>query len=80
MTSYEIVRRAVEFDSPERIPICFPALGIDDRFGVGLQSAAGWEPLQDAIRFYGPTKSNGAMTTFFYDRTTGTVYHDRGYW
>ena len=47
-----------------------------DRF----RKAAGWEPLQDAIRFHGPTKSNGAMTTFFYDRTTGTVYHDRGYW
>jgi hypothetical protein len=45
-----------------------------------IRKVAGWEPLQDAIRFYGPTKSNGAMTTFFYDRTTGTVYHDRGYW
>ena len=45
-----------------------------------FRKAAGWEPLQDAIPFSGPTKSNGAMTTFFYDRTTGTVYHDRGYW
>jgi uroporphyrinogen-III decarboxylase len=43
MTSYEIVRRAVEFDSPERIPIRFGALGIDDTHGVGLQPAAGWQ-------------------------------------
>lgn len=46
MTSYEIVRRAVEFDRPERIPIRFGALGIDDTFGVGFQPAAGWEPSQ----------------------------------
>lgn len=46
MTSYEIVRRAVEFNSPERIPIRFGALGINDTFGVGLQPAAGWKPPQ----------------------------------
>ena len=46
MTSYEIVRRAVEFDCPSRIPMRFGSLGIDDTFGVGLQSAAGWEPPQ----------------------------------
>jgi len=44
VTSYEIVRRAVEFDSPERIPVRFGALGIDDTYGVGLQPAAAWEP------------------------------------
>ena len=46
MTPYEIVRRAVELDSPERIPIRFGALGLDDTYGVGLQSAAGWTPSQ----------------------------------
>jgi hypothetical protein len=45
-----------------------------------FRKIAGWEPLRDAITFSGPTKSNGAMTTFFFDRTTGTVYHNRGYW
>jgi hypothetical protein len=44
MTPYEIVRRAVEFDSPERIPILFASLGVDDTYGVPLQAAAGWEP------------------------------------
>lgn len=43
MTSYEIVRRAIEFDSPERLPIRFASLGIDDTYGVPLQPAAGWE-------------------------------------
>ncbi|MGQ9730399.1 MAG: uroporphyrinogen decarboxylase family protein [Candidatus Zipacnadales bacterium] len=46
MTSYEIVRRPIEFDVPERIPIRFAALGIDDTFGVGLQPARGWRPSQ----------------------------------
>lgn len=45
-----------------------------------FRKAAGWESLKNPIRFEGPTKSNGAMTTFYYDRNTGTVYHDRGYW
>ena len=44
MTSYEIVRRAIEFEGPERIAIRFAALGIDDTHGVGLGSAPGWQP------------------------------------
>jgi uroporphyrinogen decarboxylase len=44
MTSYEIVRRAVEFDNPSRIPISFPGLGHDDRYGVGLRAGEGWQP------------------------------------
>lgn len=46
MTSYEIVRRAVEFDSPARLPIRFASLGIDDTFGVGVAPAAGWQPAE----------------------------------
>ena len=44
MTSYEIVRRAVEFDKPERIPIRFAALGVNDIHGVSLQPAEDWQP------------------------------------
>jgi hypothetical protein len=47
MTSYEIVRRAVELDNPPRIPVRFASMGIDDTFGVPLQAAAGWAPLQE---------------------------------
>ncbi len=43
MTSYEIVRRAIEFERPERIPIRFPALDVDDAHWAGLGPAAGWQ-------------------------------------
>jgi uroporphyrinogen decarboxylase len=34
-SSYEVVRRAVEFDSPERLPLRFDSLGISDVHSVG---------------------------------------------
>ena len=40
----------------------------------------GWEPLENAIILYSPSKPNGAMTTYYFDREAGIVYHDRGYW
>lgn len=39
-----------------------------------------WEPLENAVIYYSPSKSNGAMTTYYYDRKAGIAYHDRGYW
>ena len=42
--------------------------------------AAGWEPLDNAITYYSPSKPSGAMTTYYYDRKAGIAYHDRGYW
>jgi hypothetical protein len=42
--------------------------------------AAGWQPLENAILYYGPSKQNGAITAYFYDRKAGIVYHDAGYW
>ncbi|MEA3402993.1 MAG: uroporphyrinogen decarboxylase family protein [Armatimonadota bacterium] len=44
MTPYELVRRAIEFERPRRLPMQFGALGISDTFGVGCGPAAGWEP------------------------------------
>ena len=44
MTSYEIVRRAIEFERPERIPIRFSALGLDDTYGVNIGARRGWQP------------------------------------
>ena len=35
MSSYEVVRRAVEFDYPDRLPLRFGTLGINDSHGVG---------------------------------------------
>ena len=40
----------------------------------------GWKPLRNAIVYYSPSKSSGAMTTYYYDRDAGVAYHDRGYW
>ncbi|MCH1495903.1 MAG: hypothetical protein L7U72_11775 [Rubripirellula sp.] len=40
----------------------------------------GWQPLGNAVIFYSPSKSTGAMTTYYYDRDAGIAYHDRGYW
>lgn len=40
----------------------------------------GWEPLKNAVIYYSPSKANGAMTTYYFDRETGIAYHDAGYW
>jgi hypothetical protein len=42
--------------------------------------ALGWKPLDNAVKYYSPSKSSGAMTTYYYDREAGIAYHDRGYW
>jgi len=55
---------------------------ISQRFkasGLDLQ-ANGWEPLENATLYYGPSKKNGAITVYFYDRKAGIVYHTAGYW
>ena len=43
MSSYEVVRRAVEFDRPDRLPLRFDALGLSDVKG------AGWNQIGTAI-------------------------------
>jgi hypothetical protein len=42
--------------------------------------AAGWEPLDNAVVYHSPSKGNGAMTTYYYDREAGIACHDTGYW
>jgi len=64
MTSYEIVRRAIAFERPERLPVQFAALGLNDTYGVGLGHAAGWEPSQPNEDEWGciwhkPTEESG---------------------
>ncbi len=51
----------------------FKASGLDLR-------ANGWEPLENATLYYGPSKKNGAITVYFYDRKAGIAYHTAGYW
>jgi len=50
MSSYEIVRRAIEFDNPERLPVRFKALEISDTHGVGWnQIGAGDASLHETV-------------------------------
>jgi hypothetical protein len=52
-----------------------------DREGMARRfKAAGWEPLNKAVVYHSPSKGSGAMTTYYFDRQAGVVYHDRGYW
>ena len=44
MNSYEIVKRAIEFNRPERIPLIFPFLGVSDVHSIGLKNPRGWIP------------------------------------
>ena len=41
---------------------------------------AGWEPLENSVSYFSPSKPSGAMTTYYYDREAGIAYHDTGYW
>jgi uroporphyrinogen-III decarboxylase len=47
VTPREIVTAAIEFHKPERLPIRFASLGVDDTFGVGVAAALGWSPSRE---------------------------------
>jgi len=38
MTSYEVVKRAIKFQGPDRLPLRFSTLGLDDTYGVGTNA------------------------------------------
>jgi hypothetical protein len=40
----------------------------------------GWKPLENVISYHSPTKPNGAMSTYYFDAKTETVYENTGYW
>jgi hypothetical protein len=43
MSSYEVVRRAIEFERPERLPLIMEALGKSDVQSVGWNQIVPWE-------------------------------------
>ena len=55
-----------EAGNPERVA---------KRFKTAEQEAQG-----DFTVYYSPSKRSAAMTTYYFDRKSGIVYHDRGYW
>lgn len=40
----------------------------------------GWATLRDAIQFYSPVEDDGGGAAYFFDRQSGIVYQDAGYW
>jgi len=56
MTSYEVVRRAVEFGRPDRLPVCFSLFGQSDLHGVGWnQTGTGDHALRETVDEWGCT-------------------------
>jgi len=54
MTSYEAVRRAVEFDYPARLPVRFESLGLSDLHAVGWnQIGTGDKSLRETVDEWG---------------------------
>ncbi|MGB2402876.1 MAG: hypothetical protein ACPIA7_05645 [Akkermansiaceae bacterium] len=41
---------------------------------------SGWKPLENAMQYQGPIRTNGGISTYYYDRDTGYAFHDVGYW
>ena len=56
MSSYEVVRRAVEFDTPDRLPIRFSTLGLSDMHNVNWnQIGTGDHALRETLDEWGCT-------------------------
>ncbi|MFP4027048.1 MAG: uroporphyrinogen decarboxylase family protein [Candidatus Brocadiia bacterium] len=53
MTPYEIVRRAIEFDKPKRIPIRLGTIGFDDCCWVGWKPPENWEARAENVDEWG---------------------------
>ena len=56
MSSYEVVRRAIEFERPDRLPVRFDALGLSDVHRVGWnQIGTGDQGLRETVDEWGCT-------------------------
>jgi hypothetical protein len=53
MSSYEVVRRAIEFEGPERLPVRFAALGVDDTHSIGGFFGTGDPALPESVDEWG---------------------------
>ena len=49
MMSYEIVRKAINHESPPRLPVRMGSLGVNDTAGIPVKAPAGWEPRQPGM-------------------------------
>ena len=56
MSSYEVVRRAIEFETPDRLPLSFPSLGLNDYHAVRwAQIGTGDRALRETMDEWGCT-------------------------
>ena len=53
MTSYEIVKGAINRERPERLPVRMESLGVSDTAGVPLRPPEGWKPEQPGMDEWG---------------------------
>jgi uroporphyrinogen decarboxylase len=54
MSSYEVVRRSIEFQTPDRLPVSMPLLGLNDIHGVGWnQIGTGDRTLRETLDEWG---------------------------
>lgn len=44
MNSYQVVKQAIEFDKPARVPLMFPWLEVSDVYTIWLKTPKGWKP------------------------------------
>jgi hypothetical protein len=55
-TSYEVMRRAIEFEGPDRLPVMFNTMGVNDAHGVGWnQIGTGDNSLSETVDEWGCT-------------------------
>ena len=43
-------------------------------------SELGWEPLENAIKYYSPREADGGGATYYYDSVAGVAMQRTGYW
>ncbi|MFC1716083.1 uroporphyrinogen decarboxylase family protein [Candidatus Poribacteria bacterium] len=61
MTSYEIVKKAINRERPPRLPVKISSLGVNDTAGIPVKTPEGWEPEQPGIDEWGCTWGHTAV-------------------
>ena len=53
MNSFELVRKAIRFESPERVPLYFPWIGVSDIVPISMDEPESWKPTVEGERDWG---------------------------
>ena len=63
MTSYEIVKKAINREKPPRLPVRMGSLGVNDTAGVPVKAPEGWKPEQPGMDEWGCTWGHTSIQT-----------------